>query len=259
MRMRMILLMGGVVLFGVGCGAALPQPMSQSQKVTFTTTDGVTIVGDYVDAGADSPQALLLHMMPATKESYTKFAEKLKEAGISSLAIDFRGHGDSTRIMNQESGIRKGSEVLDYKNFTDAQQQAKILDVRAAVEWLTRNKQVTKNRLVVVGASIGANLALQYLAENPEVPAAVLLSPGLDYRGVITQPLAQLIKPTQALYFAASADDEYSLTTNRMLYALTPAKKTIKEFTTAGHGTTMFEREPGFMSELIIWIQEQVK
>lgn len=255
MRMRIILLVGGVVLFGTGC-IRQSQPMPQAQKVSFQTSDGVIIVGDYVDAGAGALQALLLHMMPATRASYAQFTLKLREAGIASLAIDFRGHGESVKKFTDNSSQ---FTVLDYRKFSDAEQQAKILDVRAAIEWLTRNKQVTKSRLVVVGASIGANLALQYLAENPEVLAAVLLSPGLDYRGVITQPLAQLVKPTQALYFAASADDEYSLTTNRTLYALTRAKKQLKEFQTAGHGTTMFEREPALMSELIGWIREQVK
>ena len=150
-------------------------------------------------------------------------------------------------------------ETIDYKKFTDAEQQAKILDVRAAVKWLEQNKGVTKDRLALVGASIGANLTLQYLAENPEVPAAILLSPGLDYRSVRTSPLAQLVKSTQALYFAASADDAYSLSTNRALFAVTPAKRQIKEFQTAGHGTTMLEREPAFIGEAIEWIRSQLK
>lgn len=280
-----------LILLGTGCGRTTPlvpplrggsspveaplpnelvQFMVQKERVEFQTSDGVTIVGDYYFAsqgeGGDAkrpfshakrggPAVLLLHMMPATRDSYAEFADRLVRAGYRALAIDFRGHGESV----QGSGVRDQVSELDYKNFSDQEQQAKILDVRAAVDWLMQEKGVKKEQLVLVGASIGANLALQYLVENPEVPAAVLLSSGLDYRGVRTPPLAQLVKPTQALYFAASADDEYSLNTNRALYAVTPAQKQIKEFQAAGHGTTMFEREPEFISEVIEWIRAQVK
>src|SRR5207245_1856203 len=96
---------------------------------------------------------LLLHMMPAVKESWQELAKALNEAGLSALAIDFRGHGES---VSKSDGTR-----LNYKDFADEQQQAKILDVRGAMEWL-RARGAQDSQIAVIGASIGANLALQY-------------------------------------------------------------------------------------------------
>ncbi|KKU13932.1 MAG: hypothetical protein UX17_C0005G0008 [Parcubacteria group bacterium GW2011_GWC2_45_7] len=235
--------------------------MPQSQKITFTTSDGVEIVGIYVDAGTSTPHALLLHMMPATKESYAAFAEKLRQIGISSLAIDFRGHGESVQKFTD---VSLHSTVLDYQKFSDEEQQAKILDVHAAVEWLIQNHGAVKSHLVLVGASIGANLALQYLSENSEVPAAVLLSAGLDYRSVKTEPLVRAVKPSQSVYFAASSEDmrgsgQSATEMAKILFDACPCKKEIKTFDGAGHGTTMFEREPKFTDEVIKWIKERIE
>lgn len=270
-RCALVLSIFAVILSGVGCtrrNISLPKsmPQQQTQKITFTTSDGVEIVGIYVDAGAGTPHALLLHMMPAVKESFMAFAESLRKAGISSLAIDLRGHGESIRQCKMKNAECRMDdyETLDYKNFSDEEQQAKILDVRAAVDWLTQNRGATKDRLVLVGASIGANLALQYLSENPAMPAAVLLSAGLDYRGVKTEPFARAVKQNQVVYFVASNEDMRSSGQSagvmaRVLYDLCACKKEIKVFDDAGHGTTMFERKPEFTDEVMAWIQRNIR
>src|SRR3989344_7230766 len=150
------------------------------ERIKFLTKDGVEIHGLY--AGVESknaPAVLLLHMMPAVKESWEGFQEKLREAGFQSLAIDMRGHGES---------VWGNGERIDYKNFTDAEQQEKILDVEAAMRFLAE-QGVKSEHVAIAGASIGANLALQYQAEHSEIKAVVLLSAGLIYRDDETEPL----------------------------------------------------------------------
>ncbi|MBI4457918.1 alpha/beta fold hydrolase, partial [Candidatus Uhrbacteria bacterium] len=164
--------------------------------VAFTTSDGVTIAGSLFIGPAGGPAALLLHMMPKTKESWAPLAEALVGAGFGSvLAIDLRGHGES---------LRQGDRRLDYKNFSDAEHQAKMLDVEAAVEWLMKERGARLDRAVIVGASIGANLAIRFAADHPEVPAVAALSPGLDYRGVTTADAVARLRPKQAFFLAAS-------------------------------------------------------
>jgi alpha-beta hydrolase superfamily lysophospholipase len=66
------------------------------EKVNFKTKDGVTIVGNYFKPRKEhAPAFLLLHMMPATKESWNDFASHLQKEGFEVLAIDLRGHGES--------------------------------------------------------------------------------------------------------------------------------------------------------------------
>ena len=141
------------------------------ERIKFLTKDGVEIHGLYAEAESkNAPAVLLLHMMPAVKESWKEFQEKLREAGFQSLAIDMRGHGES---------IWKNGERIDYKNFTDAEQQEKILDVETAMRFLAEQGAESES-VAVAGASIGANLALQYQAEHSEIKAVVLLSSGVD-------------------------------------------------------------------------------
>jgi alpha-beta hydrolase superfamily lysophospholipase len=274
------------ILLGTGClrptGAParpeptdkMPSPIDMREKINFKTEDGVEIIGDYLGAEEGSQQVLLLHMMPATRVNWYPFMEKLRQAGFSSLAIDFRGHGESvkkfqisnfkfqnlsatsSRVSEASRGISRDKyQILDYKNFSDAEQQEKILDARAAVKWLEENKGATKDKLTVIGASIGANLALEYLAENPEVGKAALLSPGLDYRGVKTDALVKKINTGQKVLLLASSDDEYSFQTIRELNRLNSAQTELREFSGLGHGTTMFERKPELMDEVINWIR----
>lgn len=214
-----------------------------NDPVFLKTADEVTIVGDYYEGGGERA-ALLLHMMPSTRASWAAFANHLVEAGISALAIDLRGHGDS---MESSSG------KLDYKNFRPEEHQASIHDVDAAIEWLRREKKM--KQISIAGASIGANLALSYGAEHPEIKSLALLSPGLDYQGVNAETAAAKLSPSQRVFFLASADDEYSAASIQELFQKTLSQeKKMELFQDAGHGTTMLERKPEYLKILADWI-----
>ena len=248
----LILTVISTLLVGIGCvpsaPSAVPETSDMSEKVSFNTEDGVTIAADYYAGEGNGSSALLLHMMPATKESWVGFAEVLLAQGFTHvLAIDLRGHGESTD--------REG-EHIDYKLFEDADHQAKIKDVEAAVAWL-EERGARKDRLAVVGASIGANLAIVYGAEHNEIPAVAALSPGFDYRGVTTPDRVEMFADGQGLFLAASEDDTLSFETNRKLADI-KTDSVLKEYKEAGHGTTMFELEPDLLGELVVWLKERM-
>ena len=52
-------------------------------------------------------------------------------------------------------------------------------------------------KIGIIGASIGANLAIEYLFKKIFIKTAILLSPGLDYRGIKTIEIAKNIKPNK--------------------------------------------------------------
>lgn len=219
------------------------------ETISFTTIDGVTIVGDLYGAGPGSA-ALLLHMMPMTKESWTATAEQLLLAGFAQvLAIDLRGHGASTQGAD--------GRTLDYHGFTDDEHQRKIHDVEAAVGWLQEHG-ADPSRLALAGASIGANLAIAYAADHPEIPAVAAVSAGADYHGVTVADNVARFAPGQALYLLASDDDWYSFATHRALAKLR-SDATVQEHTGIGHGTLMFDREPRSRDVLVAWLREHVR
>jgi len=226
--------------------AGLRQP-ARMQSVTFKTKDGVQIRGSYYPARVSgiTKGAVLLHMMPATKESWQSFADILSER-YHVLAVDLRGHGES-------QGGPDG-----YRNFSDAEHQASLKDVEAAVEFL-KSKGVAPSGLVLVGASIGANLSLWYLSDHRDVPQrAVLLSPGLNYRGIASEPLMEKLHVGQAVMLVGSDNDPQSdgnVMRAISSKAIAGVEARVLIYQSAGHGTDMFGKEsPDLAVEIMQWL-----
>jgi pimeloyl-ACP methyl ester carboxylesterase len=216
-------------------------------NVSFITSDGVSIKGDWYEAERIGGRcALLLHMMPATKESWKTFAEVLLARGISCLAIDLRGHGEST-----EGG------KLDYKKFTDANHQTSRLDVEASLAWLAA-RGFEESRIAIVGASIGANLALRAMVEHEQIKIGIALSPGVDYRGVTTNDAVEKLRNGQLVLLCASEDDPQSFGAVNELNELNCEQTRRIILERAGHGTAMFEHDGEFMKQCAEWIEKKL-
>ncbi len=209
-----------------------------SKRITLTTKDGFQIVGSYVKVAGDKA-AILLHMMPADRSSWEAFSIALASAGYSSLAIDERGHGESTM-----------GGTVSYKSFTDEEQKAKILDVEAVIEYLA-GEGYAKEHIVVVGASIGANLAIQTLSRHLEIPMAIALSPGLDYHGVLVDVSMRKLHDGQKVVLVASQDDRYSFESVKKIHAQYPDNTALITRSRIGHGTNMTDTDPSLVSELL--------
>jgi len=221
------------------------------ERVILKTSDNVNIIGDYYE-GKGRDGVLLLHMMPADRKSWQSFALKLQKRGYDVLAIDLRGHGESAGGPN------------GYKNFSDEEHQKSILDAEAGVAFL-KKQGIGDGNIILMGASIGANLVLWFLATHPEVKQGVCLSAGLNYRGIETEPLVKKLNSKQRIFFAASENDERSggnnLEMNRRLYELVPldVDKELVSYKSAGHGTDMFGKEkPDLASEIISWLGKKI-
>ena len=212
------------------------------QTEHFLTKDGYTIAADYY-AGTNTSGVLLLHMMPADRTSWQALAAKLQESGFHVLAIDLRGHGQSTGGPN------------GYQVFSDAEHQQSVFDIDSSIEFL-HLKGVKK--IHIGGASIGANLGLQYKAKHPEITSVMILSPGLDYHGIHSDIWIGNLRPAQAVLLVASDDDVYSFATVKTLFdhSSNLPRREVKLLTQAGHGTTMLEKNPEFINELVVWLKK---
>ena len=205
------------------------------RKIFLTTKDGLKIAANLYSAEQPKGWIVFSHMMPAVKESWNDLAKLFQGAGYEGIAIDLRGHGESI-----SGGLTR---KLNYRNFSDTEHQKSILDLAAAADFLVQERKAAAEKIYFVGASIGANLSLQYISEHSEFKTAVLLSPGLDYRGVKTEPMVKKLSAGQKVFFVSAKDDVRSggnnAEENQKLYDLTPqgVKKQIKIYETGGHGT----------------------
>lgn len=87
-----------------------------------------------------------------------------------------------------------------------------------------------------------------------------MLSPGLDYWGVVTEPYASRLKPNQSIYYIGDEENMRSSGASaaemaERLYELTSVKKNIKILKGSGHGTDILSKNPWLEDELVEWLQ----
>ncbi len=163
------------------CFAVLPLTSFGAEKVVLITADGFPLVGLYdkvVDDSLEAPAVLLLHMYNNKKESWLPLMAELKKLGVSSLAIDLRGHGDS---RSDAAGVDQLPLVAgrDPVFFNQMYQ-----DGLAASGWLRDHGH---RQVGVVGASVGCSVAMHMVAAGkPDIAAMVLMTPGRNYLGIDT-------------------------------------------------------------------------
>lgn len=214
------------------------------ERITYTAEDGTRIVGSFFE-GVGERGAILLHMMPADRTSWDILAKALQGEGFDVLAIDLRGHGESVR---NRAGL-----TLDYRDFTDEELQDSRLDVLGARDFLLK-KGIAPESIAVGGASFGANLALDFMADNQEMTAGFFLSPGLDYHGIETIPLADRLVEEQATYIAAAKDDADRADQATELHGHFRGESELRIFDTGGHGTDILKAHGELPNEIALWL-----
>jgi pimeloyl-ACP methyl ester carboxylesterase len=219
--------------------AAAPLRAAPVQEVTFTTADGVAIVGSLYLPSRPGPGIILLHALSRTREDWQPVASRLADAGFVALAIDLRGHGAS-------GPLPEGTSLADLTPM--------VADVKAAREFLATRREVAPNRIGIAGASIGANLAILFAAGDPTVRSLALLSPGIDYRGLRPEAAMKKYGDRPAL-LVASQEDNYAANSTRQLAASGPGVRDLRILTGAGHGTAMLGRQPELAAALVDWFR----
>jgi len=145
------------------------------EEVTFTSQDGLRLVGWYIPPAPDSDGAsvLFLHGHGANRAQFLETAEFLAEDGYGMLMFDFRNHGAS-------EGNRT---TMGYFEVEDA---------IAAYEYLIAQPNVNPDRTAVFGLSMGGAVAIQTTARLPEVRAVVAITAYTDMQ-TLTQDHAEMM------------------------------------------------------------------
>ena len=215
------------------------EPVLTNQAATITSPDGANLVGTFFgSAKPNSPALLLLHQWQSDRHSYDDFAKRMQEEGFNVLAIDGRGFGQSVKTTDGKT-VSAGRSDDDVKLM--------LGDVRAACDFLAKQKDVDPTRIGIVGASYGSSLAIIYGADDPKVKAIALLSPGLNYFGNMpTEPAVERFR-NRPLYLIAAEDDQESADSVRKLstHGAIDGKWQVTIFKKGGHGTGLFVAKVG--------------
>ena len=181
----------GLFLFLAGPLFAAPK----AQPVSFSTRDGWALSASYLPAQADGKTVILLHDLNKKKEEFTSLEGDLAKEGFGYLALDLRGHGQSTG-----RGSVKGFE----KEGVDNPFNKMVQDVEAAVNFL-KSKNISLDKIALLGAGLGAQVAMKG-ALLTGVQTVALISPSANIRDVLVIPSIRLYKGD--LLIAAGSSDK---------------------------------------------------
>ncbi len=222
----------------MGCWLAVAQDHPEVQTISRQSADGVELFADWYAASPGAPVVLSLHMLNSRRSAYEPLLADLRAAGYAVLNVDMRGHGDSA-----------GERDWD----------AAIADVGDWLAWLRSHARVSDVGVALLGASIGANVAIISCAEHEMCRGAVALSPGLDYRGTKPEPaLAEGLTDRAALLVAAHGDSG-SANSVRQLFASASGDVTARILPGRAHGTRLFDNDYATTSRLLLhWLGDHL-
>lgn len=228
--------------------AAAPGPCAGAEPARFNGPDGCVIEALYQAPARGGLVFVNTHGLGSNRHEWAVLEKALKARGFGFLSLDLRGHGGSTVCSGRRA---------DYKTFSAEDWASLSEDIRSAAAYLKKRK-VPENRLVLCGASVGANLSLKAAAEGLRPAGLVLLSPGLSYAGIEAERyLAGAGRVPMLL--AASKDDQYAWESAGYLTAKAAAAGVPAVFRAGpgGHGANMLsEDHPELLEFILDWARQ---
>jgi len=215
----------------------------------WTTPDGIQLVALYRAPKPDHWVWVLLHGLGSNKQEWLSFARQLVQEGDGFLIYDARGHGDST------TGRNGPVSYTDFRTAGSGSQWERMIgDLDGIVNQLKSRFKLDPRQIAVGGASLGANIAVIYASQHSDVPAIILLSPGLEYAGVQSEQAFRQYGSRPVL-IAASSGDSYAAASVRQLVLprKDPACRVISH-EGAAHGVNMFDTV--FTQKVMNWIRQ---
>ncbi len=137
-----------------------PENVNNKQiNVSFKASDGYLISGTFwASISEKAPAIILVHQFGSTRHDFDSFVPVLLDNGYNVLAYDIRGFGQS-----------KNGTVESLDDFPK--------DVVGAINYLKSQSNVDINKIGIIGASVGANVAYVASGSIPQIKVAVSLSP----------------------------------------------------------------------------------
>jgi|YelNatPaOPRAMG01_1025707.scaffolds.fasta_scaffold20144_3 alpha-beta hydrolase superfamily lysophospholipase len=230
----------GVMFILTGCIArnSASQERTYSQlkpeETYFRTSDGWRIHADFYPAPKKSLAVVLLHQRNGDAKDWLPLIPSLIKSGISALAVDQRGAGKS---LGAENGVNAPWDTTK--------------DIEASVKWL-QSKGFHISRITLIGASYGANNALIYASNHPDIRKIILLSPGSNYHGLIAAPPASAYKGEALVLW--SQDDPIVQSGPQVIRRAMGDRCTLHPFSGDIHGTDMFHADPDSLPTIVRYL-----
>ena len=235
-------------MFSICVIAQAQEASVQEESFEVKTPDDVTLHGKLYVKSKETPLVILIHMLNRSEEDWKVLTPSLLEKGFNVVSFDMRGHGKS--IQDDKT----------WKSFSDADFLKIMDDVVLIKQKLKEQNKIAVDKIYIVGASIGANLAVKFAHKDASILGLVLLSPGISYHGVDIQE--DIVFPRKMpVFFVTSLGDKYSHESTQKLIEKYKASKNastheLKVFSSGEHGTALFQRYPELKDTIADWFKK---
>lgn len=137
------------------------------EDVQFSSTDAIQTSGFFIPAKNAKGTIIVLHGYGTSKSDVLTFAEMFYDHGYNTFFFDFRAHGKTA-----------GACTLGYME---------TRDLDGAITYLIGRPDVAKNKIGVLGCSMGAVVAIIGAARNPTIKAIVADSGFYSFEKTVTK------------------------------------------------------------------------
>ncbi len=200
---------------------------------TVASADGVKLQVSWAAPAKADRAVVFVHGAGRSGADWQSTAEKAFRAGLIVAVVDLRGHGASV--------------VGTPAELTPNDYAAMIGDVHAA---LAHVRAQGAKKVSLIGADLGGNLVLNVAADDADVSSVVLLSPGMDYKGIVTTDAIRRYG-ARPILFVASRDDKYGASSATALDANAVGPHQLQMYEAAGKGARMLNKEAGLESTIL--------
>lgn len=163
--------------------APVPNLPENETTLTIETLDQHILKATYAHTPLkqNAPLAIILHDQNEDRSLYSDFARSLRMAGISTLTVDLRGYGGSTKKTD-------GSDFLAVDFQADHETtvfREMGFDVDATLDYIYDKKIADENGVFIIGSVLGSSVACMSGVRNANrMDGIIMISPYLNFRGI---------------------------------------------------------------------------
>lgn len=142
-------------------------------------TDQNTHKDTNTNQNTNAPVVLYLHGNGSNLGDLVGRADRLHQLGLSVLLIDYRGYGHSWGTFPNEASVYE--------------------DAEAAWQYLTIKRQISPQKIVLYGQSIGGAIAIELAVRHPTAAGVIVESSFTSMKAMVTRTIPNFLFPVDWL------------------------------------------------------------
>ncbi len=207
--------------------------LNAQKTISFHAKDGILITADLYLINDTLPYMILCHQAGSSRGEYLETGNRFAKFGYNCIAVDARSGGEMNNVKNETAihAKAKGKPTT----YLDAEQ-----DIKAAIDYAYKQN---KKKVVLVGSSYSASLAMKIAVNNNNVKAVIAFSPG-EYFGE-NYNLKDSIKALTKPLFVTSSKEEAAKVSELIKDIKSPKKQQFIPSGSGAHGSkTLWKETP---------------